>query len=474
VSTPSGNGVSAVTVNLRPGPPLRFVTPQMTPAVRRFIANEAGSAAVLLIAAVVALVWANTPWSGSYAEFWETPLRFAVGSHGLALDLRHFVNDAAMAVFFLVLGLEITRETQAGELQDLRTVTVPACGAIGGMLVPIGIYLLINHGGPAGHGWGIVMSSDTAFVLGVLALFGPRCPDQLRLFLLALAVVDDIGAITVMAVFYTDRVRPVPLVIAGALLLGFGLLRWLGVWRLTPYVVLTLALWLAMYASGVHPTLAGVLAGVLIPASSPVNTRVRDLVVFGRALIESPSAGGVRLANLAASATVSANERLQVWLHPWSAYFVIPAFGLANAGVDLSPDTVRAAATSPVTIGIAVALVAGNAIGISAGSVIALRTGFGVLPGRVRYSHLFGGAVLAGIGFTIALFITDLAFSDPALRDQAKIGILAGSLTAALLGAWTLRIMGERTSLCSPAGAGAPAVLPPLPWSSPSRRFGVQ
>ncbi len=247
-------------LSLRPGPPLRFVTPQMTPAVRRFIANEAGSAAVLLGATVIALVWANSMWSAGYIAFWDTPIQVDVGTHGMTLDLRHVVNDAAMAVFFLVLGLEIGRETTAGGLQDTRSMTVPALGAIGGMLLPIAIFLSINHSGPALHGWGIVMSSDTAFVLGVLALFGPRCPDQLRLFLLALAVVDDIGAITVMAVFYTDHVTVGPLLVAFALVGGFLGLRWLGVWRLTPYVILSLALWFATYASGVHPTLAGVIA----------------------------------------------------------------------------------------------------------------------------------------------------------------------------------------------------------------------
>jgi Na+/H+ antiporter NhaA len=265
-----------------------------------------------------------------------------------------------------------------------------------------------------------------------------------------------------------------PLVVAAVIVLCFLFLRWLGVWRLTPYVLLGLALWAATYASGVHPTLAGVLTGLLIPASTAAEVRGRELFVFGRALIENPSADGVRLANLAASATVSANQRLQSWLHPWSAYFVIPAFGLANAGVNLSPATLRSAAGSPVTIGIAVALVVGNAVGITAASAIALRTGIGVLPGRVRYSHLFGGAVLAGIGFTIALFITDLAFYDPTLRDHAKIGILTGSLIAALLGAWILRVMGERTSLCSPAGDSAPLALPPLPWSSPDFRGAVR
>ncbi|UQX88848.1 Na+/H+ antiporter NhaA [Jatrophihabitans telluris] len=456
-----------MTTSLRPGPPLRFTTPQMTPSARRFIANEAGSAAVLLGATVIALVWANSPFSTSYFHFWNTPVRLDVGRFGLDLDLRHVVNDAAMAVFFLVLGLEISRETVAGELRNRRTLAVPACGAIGGMVVPIAIYLAINHSGPAAHGWGIVMSSDTAFVLGVLALFGPRCPDQLRLFLLALAVVDDIGAISVMAIFYTDHVHPVALAIALALFGCFVLLRWLGVWRLTPFVLLGLGFWLATYASGVHPTLAGVLTGLMVPAYSAEESRRRELLVFGRALIENPSAAGARLASLAASATVSASERLQNWLHPWSAYFVIPAFGLANAGVSLSPRTLADAVHSEVAVGIAVALVVGNAVGITLFSTIALRTHIGTLPGRVRYSHLFGGAVLAGMGFTISLFITDLAFDSATLRDEAKIGILAGSLLAALLGAWILRIMGERTPLCTPAGDDAPAALPPLPWSAP-------
>jgi NhaA family Na+:H+ antiporter len=439
----------------------------MTPAVRRFIANEAGSAAVLLSATLAALVWANSPWSASYVAFWGTPVRVLVGQEGLDLDLQHVVNDAAMAVFFLVLGLEISREMTAGELRNRRSTAVPACGAIGGMLLPIGIFLLVNHSGPAAHGWGIVMSSDTAFVLGILALFGPRCPDQLRLFLLALAVVDDLGAITVMAIFYTDDVRPGAVLIAALLLALFPLLRWLRVWRLTPYVVLGIALWAATFASGIHPTLAGVLVGLLVPGSSPATVRTRELTVFGRALVERPSAAGARLASLAASATVSPNERLQQWLHPWSAYVVIPAFGLANAGVRLDATTLRHAWGSPVTLGIVLALVLGNAAGITAASALALRTNLGVLPGRVRYSHLFGGAVLAGVGFTISLFITDLAFRDAVLRDDAKIGILSGSLIAALLGAWILRVMGERTSLCSPAGEAAPSALPPLPWTAP-------
>jgi NhaA family Na+:H+ antiporter len=216
-----------------------------------------------------------------------------------------------------------------------------------------------------------------------------------------------------------------------------------------------------------------VLVGLLIPAST-VEVRKRELNVFGRALAENPSASGARLTSLAASATVSANERLQSRLHPWSAYAVIPAFGLANAGVKLDGATLRDAVTSPVTIGVAVALLIGNAVGISAFATVALRTGLGVLPGRVRYSHLYGGAVLAGMGFTISLFITDLAFDDPLLRDQAKIGILSGSLLAAVLGAWILRVMGDRTTLCSPLGDNAPMSLPPLPWTAPPLGAGAR
>lgn len=450
----------------RPGPPLRIGVPSLSPPVRAFLANEAGGGAALLATTVLALLWANSPWWRGYASFWGTRLFLGAGTHTAGLDLLRVVNDGAMAVFFLVLGLEISRELTTGELRDRRTVLVPALGAVGGMVVPIAIYLGVTWGHPERHGWGIVMSSDTAFVLGVLALFGPRCPDQLRLFLLALAVVDDIGAITVMAVFYTDHLRVAPLAAAGVLVLVILALRWLGVWQLAPYLLLAALMWVAVFRSGVHPTLAGVLVGLLISARPSKNEQVQRLAVYGRALVEEQSAARARLASVAAAASVSPSERLQQVLHPWSAYLVVPAFGLANAGVHLSPAILHQAVTSRLTLGIALALVAGNAVGITGASVLALRTGLGDLPGRVRYSHLAGGAVLAGIGFTISLFITDLAFDDPVLRDQAKIGILGGSLVAAVLGAVILRWLGERSPLCSPLSETAPRALPPLPWTT--------
>jgi len=451
-----------------PGPPLRVRLPGINPAVLRFLANEAGSAVFLLAGTVLALVWANSPWADAYRSLWSTTAGFHVGSIGLELDLHRWVNDAAMAVFFLVVGLEINREVTSGELRSRRTVAVPALGALGGLLVPALIYLAFNAGTDAAHGWGIVMSTDTAFLVGILALFGPACPDRLRLFLLTLAIVDDIGAITVMAVFYTKHVDLVALALAGLVVVAILAMRWLGVWRLAPYLLAAVALWLAVQSSGVHPTLAGVLVGLLLPSRRSRREEVDDVVRFAKRLAHDTSAEREHLTELAARAAVPPSDRLQRVLHPWSAYVVVPVFGLANAGVRLDPETLRSAASSSVTIGVAVALVAGNTIGIFGASTLAIRAGLGVLPGRVRYGHLLGGAVLAGIGFTISLFIADLAFTDPALVEQAKIGVLAGSLVAAVLGSVLLRILGERLPLCSPDSDGPPPALPPRPWLAPA------
>jgi NhaA family Na+:H+ antiporter len=443
--------------------------PTLSPSSRLYMGTEAGGSALLLAATLLALVWANSPWSGAYDSFWSTTASIRVGDLSLSLDLRHWVNDAAMALFFLVVGLEVTREVTTGELRDRRNIAAPALGALGGLVAPALIYLALNPSGPASAGWGIVMSTDTAFVLGVLALFGPRCPDRLRLFLLTLAIVDDIGAITVMALFYSGDLHVDALIVSAALVAVLLGLRWAGVWRLTPYVLTGVALWLAVHESGVHGTLAGVVLGLLLPSRPADPEDVERTRTYGRALIEQPDAERARLAGLAVAATVSANARLLHSLHRWTAYAVVPVFGLANAGVPLGGDSLRAALTSPVTIGVCVALVVGNAIGITAGAAVALRTGWGILPGGVRWSHLMAGATLAGIGFTISLFIADLAFGDGPLKDQATIGILGGSVVAALLGVALLRILGERFPLCTPDTEGPPS-LPPLPWVDPAVR----
>lgn len=457
-----------VHVPARPGPPLRIQLRPLAPSLRSFLATEAGGAVLLLAATVLALVWANSPWSSAYDDLWHATAGWQIGPWSFEMDLHHWVNDAAMAVFFLVIGLEINREVTSGELRNRRTVAVPALGALGGLAVPALIYLAFNAGSPAQHGWGIVMSTDTAFLVGILALFGPRCPDQLRLFLLTLAVVDDIGAITVMALFYTDELWLPGLLAAGLLVVAIVVMRWLGVWRLAPYVLVGIGLWGAVYASGVHATLAGVLLGLLVPsrASRPVDVAL--VPKYAKRLAQETTAEREHLTELAARAAVPTSEQLQRVLHPWSAYVVVPVFGLANAGVQLDGESLRAAATSPLTIGVAVALVAGNAVGVFGASALALRCGLGDLPGRVRYSHLLGGAMLAGIGFTISLFIAELAFDDEVLIEQAKIGILAGSLVAAVLGSLALRLFGERWPLCSPGADGPPPTLPPLPWRAPA------
>ncbi|WP_245858931.1 Na+/H+ antiporter NhaA [Luteimicrobium subarcticum] len=452
----------------RPGPPLRVQIRPVAPSLRRFLATEAGGAMLLLVATVAALVWANSPWSASYGTFWGTDAGVHVGRWGLDMTLAEWVNDVGMVAFFLIIALEISREVASGELRDRRTVAVPALGALAGLAVPALVFVAFTAGTPDVHGWGVVMSTDTAFLIGILGLFGPRCPDQLRLFLLTLAVVDDIGAITVMAVFYTPDLVVLPLVLAGVVAVGVLVMRWLGVWRITPYALAGVALWFCVHASGVHATLAGVLLGLLVPTAAARPRQLQDLSRFVRLLELETTAEREHQAELAARAAVPVNERIQRVLHPWSGFVIVPLFALANAGVRLDGETLSSALTSRVAIGVAVALVVGNTIGVFGASWIALRTGLGVLPGRVRESHLLGGAMLCGIGFTISLFVTELAFTDEAVKEQAKIGILAGSLVAAVLGTLVLRFFGERSPLCSPGVEALPASLPTGSWLPPA------
>jgi NhaA family Na+:H+ antiporter len=270
-----------------------------------------------------------------------------------------------------------------------------------------------------------------------------------------------------MSIFYTDDVDLAALAIAGAVVVGILALRWLGVWQLAPYVVAGIALWFAVQASGVHATLAGVIIGLLVPARPPDQQTIDEVAGYGRKLIDDATAEREHLAELAARAAVPTNDRLQRLLHPWSAFLVVPLFGLANAGIQLDLQSLQDAAQSRLAIGVAVALVLGNAIGITGAATLAIRFGLGELPGRVRWGHLLGGAVLAGIGFTISLFIAELAFDDPQQLEDAKIGILAGSLTAAVIGSVLLRWLGEKLPLCSPL-SDEPPPLPPLPWRAPA------
>ncbi|AQZ69788.1 Na+/H+ antiporter NhaA type [[Actinomadura] parvosata subsp. kistnae] len=428
--------------------------------LRAFLRTEAGSTSVLLVATALALLWANSPWGGTYEAFWHTSMGISFGGAEFSLDLRHWVNDGLMTVFFFLIGLEVSYEVRLGQLRDRRLIAVPAVAAFGGMLVPAGVYLLLNYGGPGAGGWGVPIATDTAFVLGLLAVVGARCPDPLRAFLLTLAIVDDVLAIIIIAIFYTDELSVTALITAAVLLAAIMTLRWLKIWRAPAYIVLGFALWVATLESGIHPTLIGIALGVLVFVYAPTDHK---LLLAGEAVQEftsEPSARAAREAALRVQRAVSVNERLQLRLHPWSSYVIVPVFALANAGVQLDGETLRAAVTSPVAIGVALGLLLGKFAGISLGTWLPLRLGWGVLPGNLVWGQLLGGAAVSGIGFTVALFIVDLAFAGSDLHAPAKIGILAGSLLSAGMGWLIFRLAWDRGGVCAPPEAEPAEDLP--------------
>jgi len=424
---------------------------EITAAARDYLKTEAGGAVLLLLATVTALVWVNSPFGDSYESVWETPFSLQLGDRVLSESLRHWVNDGLMTLFFLLVGLEIARELSIGEYRERRAVIAPALAALGGLVVPALVYLAVaGVDGPSARGWGIAISTDTAFALGVLALVGPRCPNRLRIFLLALAIVDDVAAIGVIAAFYTDDVDLGALLVATLL---FGLLAALRVARIrhpAPYVLIAVALWLATYASGVHPTVAGVAMGLLFSSYTPGEDDLTRTRLLGQHFLSTPTAETAREVVRGVSSTVSANDRLTLRLHPVVSFAVVPLFALANAGVALDAEALRTAATSTVAIGIVLGLVVGKLVGVVGGTWLALRLPAATFSGGVRWGQVTGVASVAGIGFTIALFITELAFDDPALRQDAKIGILVGSLLAALVAIAVFRFLASRGGLCLP------------------------
>ena len=424
---------------------------EITTAARDYLRTESGSAVLLLLATVVALVWANSPWSDSYESLWSTHLSISVGDSEIDESLRHWVNDGLMTLFFLMVGREIARELSVGEYQERRAVIAPALAALGGLVLPALLYLAIaGTDGEASRGWGIAISTDTAFALGVLALVGPRCPNRLRVFLLALAIVDDVAAIGVIALFYTDDVDTTALGLAALLFAGLVVLRAARVGNPAPYVVVAVLLWLATYASGVHPTVAGVAMGLLFASYAPQEADLERAQEMGRHFMSAPSAERAREVVRSLSSSVAENDRLALRLHPVVGYAVVPLFALANAGVPLHGEALREAATSRVALGIVVGLVAGKLLGVLLGTWLALRLPSTSFVGGVRWGQVTGVASVAGIGFTIALFITELAFRDPVLQQDAKIGILAGSAIAALLALGVFRFLSSRGGLCLP------------------------
>lgn len=427
----------ASTVAPAPSPPARTPwTIRESRSLRAFLATETGGAGLLLAATLIALVWANSWWSASYFELWHTDLSISLGGVGaIDLDLQHWVNDALMAWFFYVVGLEIRRELALGELRDRRAAAVPAIAALAGMVGPALVYTAFNAGGEGANGWGIVMATDIAFVLGTLALLGSRVPPGVRVFLLTLAIVDDVGAIAVIAIFYAHGFSLGWFLAALGILAGIVVLKRFGpVWRGPAYFVAGVILWFATLQSGVHPTIAGVVMGLLTAVHPPQRADVERAASLTRLFRRDPDSHTGRAAVLEIGAAVSANERFQHAIHPWTSYLVIPIFALANAGVELGGGRIGDALGSPITIGVVAGLVVGKAIGISAATLTAVRMRVGPLPTGVGRGHVGGAAALAGIGFTVSLFVADLAFDDQVLRDQAKIGVLAASVVAAVIG----------------------------------------
>ena len=409
---------------------------RMPRVVREFLETEAAGGIVLLIAAVIAVVWANSPWSASYRTLWHTSLDLQLGRFGLEMDLKHWVNDALMVLFFFVVGLEIKRELVAGDLREPRVAAVPAIAAAGGMLVPAVLFLAITAGGGGSRGWGIPMATDIAFAVGMVTVLGPRVPRSLKLFLLTLAIVDDIGAMLVIAVFYAGDIQLAWLAAAVALVGGIVGLRRAGVVWLPAYVVVGLLLWLATHSSGVHATIAGVVLGLLAPARPLTPAAVaRD---WAADLADDPGPGELDARTRLAKTSVSPAERLQYMLHPWTSFGVVPIFALANAGVSIKASAFDAPGVVGVITGVVVGLVVGKVAGITTATWLAVRSGRGRLPAGATWPTLGGVAALGGIGFTVSLFIADLAYEPGTLQDGAKIGVLAGSVIAALVGAFVL------------------------------------
>jgi Na+/H+ antiporter NhaA len=403
--------------------------------LREFLRTETGGAAILLAAAVAALVWVNVATS-SYDSFWGTTVSIEIGSHGVALDVREWVNSGLMTFFFFVVGLEARREFDLGELRERRRFALPAFASIGGMAVAVGIFVAVNAGHSSVHGWGIAMSTDTAFALGLLALVGPRFPDRLRAFMLTVVVVDDLLALVVIATVYTEDVAVTALLVAVALFLVVLVVRLLGVRLGIVYFALGVAIWVALLESGVEPVVVGLAMGLLVWAYPAARSDLERVTERFRQFREQPTPELARTAGQGLRSAISPNERLQQLYHPWTSYAIVPLFALANAGVAVDGALLKQAFTSPITLGILLGYVVGKPVGIIGGSWLVTRLSGGRLRPPVGWAAVAGGGTIAGIGFTVALLVATLAFEGTDL-EEAKLGILGAALGASLL-TWLL------------------------------------
>ena len=427
--------------------PVETVERRLVRPVQDFLAKETAGGFAILAAAVVAFAWANSPWSEQYFDLWHSKITLETGVLTIKEDLGHLVNDGLMAIFFFMIGLETKRELLHGELAGFRKAALPVSAALGGLVLPALIFTAFNAGGDGARGWGIPMATDIAFAVAVLALLGRRAPFPLKVFLLALAVADDLGAIAVIAVFYSDGLSGEALIYAGLLLAVILVLRQFGVQRLDVYVLVGVLFWVAVLESGIHATIAGVVLAFLTPSRARQDVekfrREADLFLsdFDRNRGDS-DAEQVVLHEFEAAVRRSEAplERLEHLIHPWVIFIIVPIFALANAGVQVTSEAFEGAVSSPVTYGVMLGLVLGKPIGIFVATWLAVRSGLASLPDGVTFAHVLGVGMIAGLGFTVSLFVTDLAYDAPQLIDEAKLGILVGSIVAAVAGVVFLRL----------------------------------
>jgi NhaA family Na+:H+ antiporter len=424
--------------------PARRVAERFLRPIERFLHIEAASGIVLLVAAVTALVWANSPWSSSYERLWHTPITVGVGELVSAQSLHFWVNDGLMTVFFLVVGLEIRREIHEGELSDLRRAGLPVAAAVGGMIAPALIYLAFNREPPARHGWGVPMATDIAFAVGILSLLGKRIPAALRVLLLALAIIDDIGAILVIAIFYSSGIAWGGLLLAAAGVASVLALQAFGARSALAYVIPGVIAWLGTLRAGIHPTIAGVLLGLLTPVRpwfgvAGFLTVARDALDRLRARAEDESQDAhkllepLRAFKQAQREAVPPVVRVQAALHPWVAYGIMPLFALANAGISLAGFSTSNATSVVIFLGVTVGLVVGKPLGVVAASALTVKLGLCALPRGTTWRGILLVGCVAGIGFTMAIFIAGLAFRDASSLAAAKLAVLLASAFASII-----------------------------------------
>jgi len=429
----------------------------------RFLRQTTAGGLVLMGTTLLTLIVASSPWGDAYRHLWETPVRVGIGLQNIEMSLHAWVNEGLMALFFLFVGLELKREIMVGELASLRNAALPVAGAIGGMLAPAVIYLLLNSSGPAKAGWGIPMATDIAFAVGILVLLAWRIPRNLIIFLTALAIADDLGAVLIIALFYTQTIDMALLGVAVCLLGILIICNRGGIRHALPYAILGILLWLALLKSGVHATVSGVLLALTIPAL-PIYTpkqfdkRLDEMRVAFRSSALNPDGSDVpidinrmyataELLEKASSAVQSPQQRMEHHLSPWVTFGVIPLFAMANAGLDLLEMPFREVIIQPVTLGVVLGLVLGKFFGISGFACLAVKLGFARLPGGVKWRYILGAAWLGGIGFTMSLFIGQLAFPEkPDLFEEARLGIIMASLISSIIGLTWLYLSSRKST----------------------------